>query len=307
MDRRSFITSLAAGTAALAHTGLAQASTFEAFSKKTRPVDTMNRIGGWTNGSVEVIAIKGVRIGEGRPKLIAPTTSKTEADLIATVKKFADMPALNVIEVRIDYLGKIDPKDYARITRDAYAAAGDKVVLVTLRNGTDGGPFIADDEWYGRVYEAVLTEGRADIVDLELFRDRAMIDRLVKLARKQGVKVIISDHEFNFTPDEDEIIRRLMLEEQAGADILKIAVMAHSPEDALAVMSATAKMRHYHSARPMLTMAMGRAGVLTRITGEGFGSDMTFASVGGKASAPGQIPAEDCLRVLETLHKAMNP
>lgn len=195
MDRRSFITGLAAGTAALAHTGLAQASTSEAFSKKTRPVDTMNRIGGWTNGSV----------------------------------------------------------------------------------------------------------------DLELFRDRAMIDRLVKLARKQGVKVIISDHEFNFTPDEDEIIRRLMLEEQAGADILKIAVMAHSPEDALAVMSATAKMRHYHSARPMLTMAMGRAGVLTRITGEGFGSDMTFASVGGKASAPGQIPAEDCLRVLETLHKAMNP
>lgn len=251
MDRRSFITGLAAGTAALAHTGLAQASTSEAFSKKTRPVDTMNRIGDWTNGSVEVIDIKGVRIGEGRPKLIAPTTSKTEADLIATVKKFADMPALNVIEVRIDYLGKIDPKDYARITRDAYAAAGDKVVLVTLRNGTDGGPFIADDEWYGCVYEAVLTEGRADI--------------------------------------------------------LKIAVMAHSPEDALAVMSATAKMRHYHSARPMLTMAMGRAGVLTRITGEGFGSDMTFASVGGKASAPGQIPAEDCLRVLETLHKAMNP
>lgn len=127
MDRRSFITGLAAGTAALAHTGLAQASTSEAFSKKTRPVDTMNRIGGWTNGSVEVIDIKGVRIGEGRPKLIAPTTSKTEADLIATVKKFADMPALNVIEVRIDYLGKIDPKDYARITRDAYAAAGDKV------------------------------------------------------------------------------------------------------------------------------------------------------------------------------------
>ena len=34
---------------------------------------------------------------------------------------------------------------------------------------------------------------------------------------------------------------------------------------------------------------------------------MTFASVGGKASAPGQFPAEDCLRVLETLHKAMNP
>lgn len=65
--------------------------------------------------------------------------------------------------------------------------------------------------------------------------------------------------------------------------------MAASPEDALTVMNATAKVRHYYSNRPMLTMAMGKWGVLTRITGEGFGSDLTFASVGGKASAPGQI------------------
>ena len=92
-----------------------------------------------------------------------------------------------------------------------------------------------------------------------------------------------------------------------GADILKIAVMAHSPEDALKLMSATAKVRRLYSNKPMLTMAMGKWGVLTRITGEGFGSDLTFASVGGKASAPGQIPSEECLQVLETLHKAMNP
>lgn len=88
MDRRSFITTLA-GDAALAHATLAGASTTEAFSAKTRPVDTMNRVDGWTNGAVDVIEIKGVRIGEGRPKLIAPTTSKTEADLIATVKKLS--------------------------------------------------------------------------------------------------------------------------------------------------------------------------------------------------------------------------
>lgn len=64
MDRRSFITTLA-GDAALAHATLAGASTTEAFSAKTRPVDTMNRVDGWTNGAVDVIEIKGVRIGEG--------------------------------------------------------------------------------------------------------------------------------------------------------------------------------------------------------------------------------------------------
>ncbi len=92
-----------------------------------------------------------------------------------------------MIEVRIDYLGKIDPKDYAKHHATPMPPQADKVVLVTLRNGTDGVLFIADDEWYGRVYEAVLTEGRADIVDLELFRDRAMIDRQARpQAGRQG-------------------------------------------------------------------------------------------------------------------------
>ena len=305
MQRRNLIGT--AFAAAVTAAGVAQASTTDQFSGKTRPIDTMNRVKGWEPGAVRPIELKGRAIGAGRPKLIAPTTSKTPDELVATVKKFAAMPALDMVEVRIDYLGQLEPAQYAEVTRRAYEAAGDKIVLVTLRNGTDGGPFIAEDAWYGKVYEAVLNDGRADVVDLELFRDAGMIRRLVDLAHKKGVKVIISDHEFKFTPDEGELIRRLLLEQEAGADILKLAVMAASPEDALTVMSATAKVRHYYSNRPMLTMAMGKWGVVTRITGEGFGSDLTFASVGGKASAPGQIPAEECLNVLETLHRAMNP
>ena len=307
MQRRNLLGTAFAAAAAVAGMGAAQASTSDHFSEKTLPVDTMNRAPGWEPAKVEPIVIKGRQIGGTRPKLIAPTTSKSADDLVATVKKFAAMPELDMIEVRIDYLGKLDPAAYADVTKKAYEAAGDKIVLVTLRNGTDGGPFIAEDAWYGKVYEAVINQGRADVLDIELFRDRAMVEKLVAAAHKKGIKVIISDHEFKFTPDEGEIIRRLMLEEAAGADILKLAVMAFSPEDALRVMTATAKMRHYYTNRPMLTMAMGKWGVLTRITGEGFGSDLTFASVGGKASAPGQIPAEDCLKVLDVLHTAMNP
>lgn len=306
MNRRELILrSTLAAAASIA--GVAQASTTDKFSDKSRPVDTMNRVDGWMPGAVAPITLKGREIGAGRPKLIAPTTSKNEADLIKTVRSFAGLKALDMIEVRIDYLGRLKPAQYAAVTKKAYEAAGDKIVLVTLRNGTDGGPFVAEDAYYGEVYEAIIRNGRADVIDLELFRDAKMIRRLVDMAHAKGIKVIISDHEFKFTPDEGEIIRRLLLEQQAGADILKLAVMAHSPEDALTVMSATAKMRHYYTNRPMLTMAMGKWGVLTRITGEGFGSDLTFASVGGKASAPGQIPLEECQNVLDTLHRAMNP
>ena len=101
---------------------------------------------------------------------------------------------------------------------------------------------------------------------------------------------MFSDHEFKWTPSEDEIIRRLLMQEKEGSDILKLAVMAHNTGDALRLMSATWKVRNYYSGKPMLTMAMGRWGVLSRATGEFTGSDLTFAMVGGIPSAPGQIP-----------------
>ena len=144
MQRRHLLSS--AFAAAVSAAGVTQASTIDQFEGKTRPIDTMNRVKGWQPGAVEPIEIKGRSIGTGRPKLIAPTTAKTPDDLVATVKHFAAMKALDMIEVRIDYLGRLAPRQYADVTRRAYEAAGDKIVLVTLRNGTDGGPFIAGDD-----------------------------------------------------------------------------------------------------------------------------------------------------------------
>lgn len=296
---------LLAGAAGM--TTMAEASVVEAFSKQTMPVDSMNRVAGWSVGAVKPIRVKGRQIGAGRPKIIGPTTSKTPEDFYKTISSFVKMDALDMIECRIDYMGKLQPEEFAAITKKGYELASDKIVLVTLRNGGDGGPYKAEDEYYGSVYEAIIAHGKADFIDLEMFRDAAMIRKLVKAAHAKGIGVVMSDHEFHFTPSTDEMVRRLLLQQEMGADILKLAVMAFSPEDALSVMSATAKVRHYYSDKPMLTMAMGKWGVLTRITGEGFGSDLTFASVGGKASAPGQIPAEDCRAVLQVLHMAMNP
>ena len=117
----------------------------------------------------------------------------------------------------------------------------------------------------------------------------------------------MSDHEFGWTPSEAEIIRRLLLQEHLGSDILKIAVMAHNTGDALNLMNATWKTRNYFSRKPMLTMAMGKDGVLSRMTGEFTGSDITFCMVGGKPSAPGQIPSEEAEQILNSIHKAMYP
>ena len=54
--------------------------------------------------------------------------------------------------------------------------------------------------------------------------------------------------------------------------------------------------------KPLIAIAMGQMGIVTRIAGESFGSDITFGTV-GEQSAPGQIHVNDLKLILETLHK----
>ena len=53
---------------------------------------------------------------------------------------------------------------------------------------------------------------------------------------------------------------------------------------------------------PMITISMGQLGLLSRLTGQIFGSCITFASM-GEASAPGQIDAEELKEALAFIDK----
>ena len=87
-----------------------------------------------------------------------------------------------------------------------------------------------------------------------------------------------------------------------GADILKLAVMPKSEEDLMALLTATVMMKS-RSDKPVITMSMGKTGVLSRLCGEMSGSSVTFAA-GIKASAPGQITAERMRKTLCLLHES---
>jgi 3-dehydroquinate dehydratase-1 len=84
-------------------------------------------------------------------------------------------------------------------------------------------------------------------------------------------------------------------------DILKIAVMPNCAEDVLILLDAARTMKEGYSDCPLIAISMGGKGIVSRISGEIFGSDLTFgASV--KASAPGQIPAGDLRKIIQLLH-----
>lgn len=61
-----------------------------------------------------------------------------------------------------------------------------------------------------------------------------------------------------------------------------------------------ATLRASRETGPVITMAMGPLGKISRVCGQAFGSCMTFGA-GKSASAPGQLGAEDLRAILEDL------
>jgi 3-dehydroquinate dehydratase-1 len=126
----------------------------------------------------------------------------------------------------------------------------------------------------------------------------------VEKIHEHNMQVIMSNHDFQSTPSEDELIARMRLMHSSGGDVLKIAVMPSSPKDVLTLLSATNEMA-LEISKPLVTMSMGKLGVISRIAGEIFNSCLTFGTV-GKGSAPGQIPIDQLKQCLEIIHNSQS-
>ena len=116
------------------------------------------------------------------------------------------------------------------------------------------------------------------------------------------MKVIVSNHDFDKTPDKDEILERLIKMQKLGADIPKIAVMPTCKKDVITLLAATEEMATNHCDTPIITMSMGSMGLISRLCGEAFGSALTFGAI-GKTSAPGQMNVEDLSKILSLIHE----
>ena len=177
---------------------------------------------------------------------------------------------------------------------------GDCPILFTCR--TEDGRFSISIRDYIELNKRMIATGCIDLVDVELFMGDMVCRELVEYAHAHHVAVVISNHEFEQTPDVDVMVRRLQSMRYLGADVPKIAVMPKNNRDVLKLLQATDTFNQWFGDCPIITMSMGKMGVISRLCGEAFGSALTFATV-GKASAPGQISVDEVKTVLDILHQ----
>lgn len=253
---------------------------------------------------MNTVKVRNVEIGSGVPKICVPIVGVTKEDILAEAKSFDNIP-VDVVEWRVDWFENVF--DFSKVKdtlKDLRAVLGDTPLLMTFRTSKEGGEKSIEIDDYAIFNIKVAETGYVDLIDVEVFTGDDVVKKIIAGAHNAGVKVIASNHDFNKTPDKDDIISRLRKMQDLGADILKIAVMPTNKKDVLTLLTATEEMYSDYAERPIITMSMAGTGVISRLCGEVFGSSLTFGAA-GKASAPGQMGVNDLSTVLTLLHNAL--
>ena len=251
------------------------------------------------------VNVRNLTIGEGKPKICVLVMGKSKEEVLKEAKKAVENSA-DLIEWRADRLieREFDEDFHNDILSEMREIVGDMPIIYTFRTLLEGGKEI-ENEKYKDLILSVANEGITDLIDVEIFsfklKARDIIDEIHSFT---DVKVIGSYHDFEGTPDTAELVYRLSVIDNCNADILKIATMPHKKKDVMRIMTATILTYTRPNPKPIISIAMGSMGRVTRLLGEFTGSSITFASI-GKESAPGQMEINEVREILDRLDKVL--
>jgi 3-dehydroquinate dehydratase / shikimate dehydrogenase len=225
------------------------------------------------------------------PFVCVPICEERAVNLRQAMAEAAEVA--DITELRLDYL-QGDELFKALRNLPSLISASARPVIVTLRSVEQGGEREMDNLtriifWVEHFLYGKPHVGFADMeLDLALLfqqRERAEGRKLLDWER-----VICSQHYFANVPEDLFDVYRQMA--QTPARILKIAVRVEDATECLRVFHLLEHARK--TGREMIAVAMGEAGMMTRILAPSRGAFLTYGSMNElHASAPGQLSARD--------------
>ena len=239
--------------------------------------------------NIKSLSIRNVEFGKGITKICVPIVGKTDKEILEQARKtIKEKP--DCIELRIDWYEDVFREEkVVELLRQLRAIIGNCVLLFTFRSLAEGGEKEITPECYYSLCQAACESGLIDLLDVEAYMQEGLLKKLIPVAHGNHVYIVGSNHNFDFTPTQEELYKRLSHMDDMGADIPKLAVMPVKERDVLNLLSATLRYYELGGTKPVITMSMKRLGGVSRIAGAVTGSALTFATV-GEASAPGQLP-----------------
>ena len=190
----------------------------------------------------------------------------------------------DVLEFRLDFM---DRADWASLLAETTLP-----VIVTVRPKDQGGRFIGSEDQRLELLARVVA-ARPAFIDFEWshFAASARVRQLVSSLTSDSLDsdkpaLILSHHDFKSLPAEFESIMAKMT--AAPAAVVKFVCQAQSILDNLPLLDFAHK-----SPKPAIILAMGQAGMISRILAAKVGTFLSFSCISlDQSSAPGQIPID---------------
>jgi 3-dehydroquinate dehydratase/shikimate dehydrogenase len=202
--------------------------------------------------------------------------SLTEETMAGLVDRMAELTGIaDLFEIRADLVLDLDLLTLLR--------ARTRPMLLTCLPVAEGGRW-QDDDPQRRLTLLEGVKRGFDYVDID-FRSRY----LDVMMEKSGRGLIVSYHDLAGTPgDLDGLYARMA---DCGADIVKIAVTPRSVTDVGRLLSFAGRVAQ-GDGPPVIPLAMGPLGIITRVVAGRYRSPFTYAAAAeGAEAAPGQLPA----------------
>jgi 3-dehydroquinate dehydratase/shikimate dehydrogenase len=206
-------------------------------------------------------------------QLCVSLTEETTAGLLDRMERLAGVADL--FEIRADLVLDLDLLTLLRARR--------KPLLLTCLPVAEGGRWQDHDPQRRLTLLEGIKRG-FDYVDVD-FRS-SYLDVMME---KSGRGLIVSYHDLTGTPaDLDALYTRMA---DCGADVVKIAVSARSVADVGRLLAFASRVAA-GSGPPLIPLAMGPLGIITRVVAGRYRAPFTYAAAAeGAEAAPGQLPA----------------
>ena len=222
------------------------------------------------------------------PKICVSLSSNELHELCRNAQR-AEALSADLVEVRLDGL-----YDYHGISKLGEAV---KIpVVATNRPVSERGSFSgSESERLSLLMDAV--EGGIAYVDLE--SSTKNIGQVIDTFRKANAKIILSHHDHARTPNPSELKSTLVKLQKSKPDISKIVTTAQSPDDNLTILGL---LRTNRETSPLLSFAMGKPGVWSRLMSPFYGAPFTYASLErGSETAAGQPSISEMRQIYQML------
>lgn len=213
------------------------------------------------------------------------------------------MAGCDFLEWRRDHFMKgeiLSPTDEEDFLKKIKKRIKNQGFIYTYRSHQEGGAWETSDLVRIEAIKAAVASGAVDYVDVELKSNPEFLIQVKDALKSSNTQLILSHHNFNNTPSAKEIEDIFDEMEALGGDVLKLAVMPNSEEELRRLIRIGLNYDNKGSESPVIVIAMGSLGGITRVVPELSGGSLTYVAGRGK-TAPGQLSLEE----IQSLRKRM--